>query len=120
MFAVNFRHVLYSAALGRRTGLLAGWQKLVAFFFLTDPQYAASEARADRNIPLTMSWYMGMALPIYVFWVAEAWVGVHLHLKQHHRELSGLPVSAQPVLSLGQRTPSRRWLSSLISSASKR
>jgi 4-azaleucine resistance transporter AzlC len=75
VFAVNFRHVLYSAALGRRTGLMAGWQKLIAFFFLTDPQYAASEARADRKMPLTMSWYMGMALPVYVLWVAEAWVG---------------------------------------------
>ncbi|MEM5495314.1 AzlC family ABC transporter permease [Hoeflea sp. AS16] len=75
VFAVNFRHVLYSAALGRRTGLFAGWQRMIAFFFLTDPQYAASEARADRKIPLTMSWYMGMALPVYVFWIVEAWVG---------------------------------------------
>lgn len=75
VFAVNFRHVLYSAALGRRIGLFASWQKPLAFFFLTDPQYAASEARADKKIPLTMSWYMGMALPVYVFWVVEAWVG---------------------------------------------
>jgi 4-azaleucine resistance transporter AzlC len=75
VFAVNFRHVLYSAALGRRTGLFAAWQKPIAFFFLTDPQYAASEARADRKIPLTMSWYMGMALPVYVLWVLEALVG---------------------------------------------
>lgn len=75
VFAVNFRHVLYSAALGRRTGLFADWQKPIAFFFLTDPQYAASEARADRKIPLTMSWYMGMALPVYVMWVIEALVG---------------------------------------------
>jgi len=74
VFAVNFRHVLYSAALGRRIGLFAGWQKPIAFFFLTDPQYAASEARADKS-PLTMSWYMGMALPVYVMWVVEALVG---------------------------------------------
>jgi 4-azaleucine resistance transporter AzlC len=75
VFAVNFRHVLYSAALGRRIGLFADWQKAIAFFFLTDPQYAASEARADRKMPLTMSWYMGMALPVYVMWVVEALVG---------------------------------------------
>jgi len=75
VFAVNFRHVLYSAALGRRIGLFAGWQKPIAFFFLTDPQYAASEARADRKMPLTMSWYMGMALPVYLLWVIEAFVG---------------------------------------------
>ncbi|MDP2733387.1 MAG: AzlC family ABC transporter permease [Hoeflea sp.] len=75
VFAVNFRHVLYSAALGRRLGLMPGWHKAIAFFFLTDPQYAASEARADRKIPLRLTWYMGMALPIYVLWVLEAWVG---------------------------------------------
>jgi predicted branched-subunit amino acid permease len=33
VFAVNFRHVLYSAALGRRIGLFKPWQKPVAFFF---------------------------------------------------------------------------------------
>ena len=75
VFAVNFRHVLYSAALGRRMGQMTAWQKAVAFFFLTDPQYAASEARADLRIPLTLTWYMGMALPIYVLWVVEAWIG---------------------------------------------
>ena len=75
VFAVNFRHVLYSAALGRRIGRFAGWQKPIAFFFLTDPQYAASEARADRKHPLTMAWYMGMALPVYILWVLEGWIG---------------------------------------------
>lgn len=75
VFAVNFRHVLYSAALGRRLGLMPGWQKAIAFFFLTDPQYAAAEARADRRLPVTLVWYMGMAVPIYVLWVLEAWIG---------------------------------------------
>lgn len=75
VFAVNFRHVLYSAALGRRLGLMPGWQKAVAFFLLTDPQYAAAEARADSRKPLTFAWYMGMATPIYILWVLEAWIG---------------------------------------------
>lgn len=75
IFAVNFRHVLYSAALGRRFGLMPGWRKAAAFFFMTDPQYAASEARGDSGKPLTFAWYMGMAAPIYVFWVLEAWIG---------------------------------------------
>lgn len=75
VFAVNFRHVLYSAALGRRMGLMPGWRKALAFFFLVDPQFAAAEVRAERGRPLTFAWYMGMALPIYVLWVLEAWIG---------------------------------------------
>lgn len=75
VFAVNFRHVLYSAALGRKMGLIPGWRKALAFFFLTDPQFAAAEARSETGKPLTLSWYMGMALPIYVLWVLEAWLG---------------------------------------------
>jgi 4-azaleucine resistance transporter AzlC len=75
VFAVNFRHVLYSAALGRKMGLIPGWRKALAFFFLIDPQFAAAEARSEKGKPLTLSWYMGMALPIYVLWVLEAWLG---------------------------------------------
>ncbi|MDF1609552.1 AzlC family ABC transporter permease [Hoeflea sp. YIM 152468] len=75
VFAVNFRHVLYSAALGRRLVLMSGWQKAIAFFFMTDPQYAAAEARADSKTPVTLNWYMGMGLPIYSFWVLEGWIG---------------------------------------------
>lgn len=75
IFAVNFRHVLYSAALGRRMGLIPGWRKAVAFYFLIDPQFAAAETRSDARLPISMSWYMGMALPIYALWILEAWIG---------------------------------------------
>ncbi|OCW58558.1 AzlC family ABC transporter permease [Hoeflea olei] len=75
VFAVNFRHVLYSAALGRRMGLMPGWRKAVAFFFLTDPQYASAETRADGGKPLSFAWYMGMAVPIYLFWVLGGFLG---------------------------------------------
>lgn len=75
VFAVNFRHVLYSAALGRKMGLIPGWRKAFALFFLTDPHYAAAEARSEKRQPVNMSWYMGMALPVYIMWVFEAWIG---------------------------------------------
>lgn len=75
VFAVNFRHVLYSAALGRKMGLMPRWRKAVAFFFLVDPQFAAAESRYETGKPVSFAWYMGMALPIYVLWVLEAWVG---------------------------------------------
>lgn len=75
IFAVNFRHVLYSAALGRRVQHWTPLQRAFGFFFLTDPQYAEGEKQASSRRGLPFVWYMGMALPIYVAWVIEAWLG---------------------------------------------
>lgn len=75
IFAVNFRHVLYSASIGRHFGTMTTTQKALAFFMLVDPLYAAAETRVERRLPLTFGWYMGIALPIYVGWVVEAWIG---------------------------------------------
>lgn len=75
IFAVNFRHVLYSATLGRYFKHMSPSQQAIAFFFMTDPQFASSEQRGERGEKLTFAWYMGMAIPLYVFWVAEAWLG---------------------------------------------
>jgi predicted branched-subunit amino acid permease len=72
IFAVNFRHVLYSAAVGRRIGHWSLLQKVVGFFFLVDPQYAESERKGGS---VSFAWYMGLGLPIYVLWVAEAAIG---------------------------------------------
>jgi 4-azaleucine resistance transporter AzlC len=90
VFAVNFRHVLYSAALGRKMGLIPGWRKALAFFFLTDPQFAAAEARSEKGASLTMAWFMGMALPVYVFWVMEAWLGALFGSMIANPEIFGL------------------------------
>ena len=75
IFAVNFRHVLYSAAIGRRIGHFKPWQSLLSYFLLTDPQYAETEKRAEAGRPVTFIWYLGVATPIYVMWVLEAWIG---------------------------------------------
>lgn len=74
IFAVNFRHVLYSAALGRRVTHWSSVERAVGFFFLTDPQYADSERQAVSG-RLSFVWYMGYATLIYSFWVAEGLVG---------------------------------------------
>ncbi len=69
IFAVNFRHVLYSAAIGRQ---LAHWplaQQAIGYFLLTDPQYAIAESRAQAGRKVGFVWYMGAALAVYVFWV---------------------------------------------------
>lgn len=75
IFAVNFRHVLYSAAIGRRTNHWSSAQRAFGFFFLTDPQYALGERKGESRKGLTFAWYMGMATAMYVFWVAEAVIG---------------------------------------------
>jgi predicted branched-subunit amino acid permease len=75
IFAVNFRHVLYSAAVGRRIAHWTFLQKAIGFFFLVDPQYAESESKAERGESVGFAWYMGMALPIYFFWVVESAFG---------------------------------------------
>jgi predicted branched-subunit amino acid permease len=75
IFAVNFRHVLYSGAVGRRISHWPPARQAFAFFFLVDPQYAEAESKGERGEEISFAWYMGMALPIYVCWVAEAWIG---------------------------------------------
>lgn len=75
IFAVNFRHVLYSASIGRHLRNWRPWQRATGFLFLTDPQYAEAERRGESGEAVGFAWYMGMALPIYVLWVVEAWVG---------------------------------------------
>ena len=74
IFAVNFRHVLYSAALGRKVRHWTPFQRAFGFFFLTDPQYAEGEKRSARA-GLSFAWYMGMAIPVYVFWMIDTVVG---------------------------------------------
>ena len=50
-------------------------QGLLSYFLLTDPQYAETEKRAESAKPVTFIWYLGVATPIYVMWVLEAWIG---------------------------------------------
>lgn len=75
IFAVNFRHVLYSATIGRH---LAHWslpRQIIAYFLLVDPQFAEAERRVERGIPLSFAWYMGMAVPIYLSWIIATYIG---------------------------------------------
>ncbi|APH72248.1 AzlC family ABC transporter permease [Aquibium oceanicum] len=75
IFAVNFRHTLYSAAVGRRIRHWSAAQKILGFFFLVDPQYAETERRAESGREITFVWYMGMVAAIYPFWIVGTWLG---------------------------------------------
>ncbi len=75
IFAVNFRHVLYSASIGRR---IAHWpviQQALGYFVLTDPQFAVAERKAEAGETVGFAWYMGLGLPVYVFWAIESALG---------------------------------------------
>ena len=75
IFAVNFRHVLYSAGIGRR---IAHWpviSQALGYFILTDPQFAVAEARAASGQTVGFAWYLGLGLPVYLFWVIESALG---------------------------------------------
>ncbi len=75
IFAVNFRHVLYSAVLGRRMGHMSTWQRSVAFFFLLDPHFAESERRAESGKKLTFAWMIGGGLTWWISWIIVTFIG---------------------------------------------
>ena len=64
IFAVNFRHVLYSGAFGRRIGHWSGVQQALGFFLLTDPQFAEAERKAEDGQSVSFAWYMGIGAPV--------------------------------------------------------
>lgn len=72
--ALNFRHVLYSASIGRHLAGFSGWQKAIAFFFLVDPVFGAAEGRAARG-RLTRTYYFTYALLLYATWMTGSFVG---------------------------------------------
>jgi 4-azaleucine resistance transporter AzlC len=71
--AVNIRHILYGAALGRK---LQHWPvptRYLAFALLTDTTYALAELRPGPR--LSAAYYFGMGVPIYLVWIATTWLG---------------------------------------------
>lgn len=75
IFAVNFRHVLYSAAIAPHIRHLTFWQKATSLFLLTDPQFAETERRADAGIRVSYIWLMVLGFSVYVPWLCLSVVG---------------------------------------------
>lgn len=75
VFAVNFRHILYSASVAPHIRHFTFAQKVIGLFLLTDPQYAEAEKKGERGERVGYGWYMGMALSLYLPWVALTAVG---------------------------------------------
>lgn len=72
--ALNFRHVLYSASVGRHLTRFSAPQKAAAFFLLVDPVFGAAEARASGQ-KLTKTYYFVYGIVLYVGWLAATLAG---------------------------------------------
>lgn len=73
VFAVNLRHVLYSAALGRKTPHWTPLERYVGFAFLTDPTFALAELKGGAQ--LNPGYYFGLSLPLYANWIFASAIG---------------------------------------------
>ena len=119
IFAVNFRHILYSAAITRHIGHFSLGQKLLAFFLLVDPQFAESVKRAESGRKITMTWYLAFGLTFYVTWQLTALMGALFGALVGDPRALGLDVLLTVYflgLVLGFRAKDR-WLPTVIASA---
>ncbi|MEL6966377.1 MAG: AzlC family ABC transporter permease [Pseudomonadota bacterium] len=75
VFVVNFRHILYSAAVGRRLTAFSRPQKAVGFFLLTDPQFATAERRLVNHGRIEPAYYFAYGCSLYSVWMASNALG---------------------------------------------
>ncbi|WP_182086930.1 AzlC family ABC transporter permease [Aureimonas sp. ME7] len=73
--ALNFRHVLYSASIGRKLTRFGTVQKALAFYLLVDPTFAAAENRATSR-PITKRYYFTYGAVVYGSWILATWAGI--------------------------------------------
>jgi 4-azaleucine resistance transporter AzlC len=71
---VNVRHVLMGASLGRHMGAIPPAWRAPLMFLMADENWAFSERRALTQA-LTMSYYLGLALPMWLTWTASSMIG---------------------------------------------
>lgn len=75
ILAVNFRHVLYSAAIARYIRHFSAVEKFLTFFLLVDPQFAATVQRHESGKSVTFAWYIGFGAMVYIPWVLISLIG---------------------------------------------
>ena len=119
IFAVNFRHVLYSAAVTKHIDHFSSGQKLLAFFLLVDPQFAESVRRSEGGRKITLTWYFSFGLFFYVVWQITALLGALFGKLVGDPRALGLDVLLTVYflgLVLGFRAKDK-WLPTVIASA---
>ena len=73
VLAVNLRHVLYGAALGRKMTEWTALERYFGFALLVDPTFALADLKSGPR--LNAGYYWGLAVPLYVNWVLATWLG---------------------------------------------
>jgi predicted branched-subunit amino acid permease len=118
IFAVNFRHVLYSAAIAPHIRHLSVFEKASSLFLLTDPQFAETERRADAGVRVSYVWSMALGLSVYVPWLCMTILGGFLGNLIGDPKAIGMDVLL-PIYFLGLVLGFRRranWLPVVIAS----
>lgn len=90
IFAVNFRLVLYSAAIGRRLEPLPKPRMFAALFLLQDISLAVGMQRADSQSGLTWHYYMGLSIVLYLTWIISVSLGAGFGVFISDPQLVGL------------------------------
>lgn len=73
VLAVNFRHILYSAALGRKMHHWPTAGRFAGFALMVDPVFALAELRGGAR--LSGVYYAAIAIPLYVGWMMATAAG---------------------------------------------
>lgn len=71
---VNIRHVLMGASLSRHMGGIDRRWHPAMMFLMADENWAFSERRALKA-PLSLGYYFGLALPMWITWTSSSIVG---------------------------------------------
>jgi 4-azaleucine resistance transporter AzlC len=71
---VNLRHVLMGASIAPAIAGWPAWQSYAALFFLADESWALASRRSLER-PLTLAYYLGLAIPLVLVWVAATTLG---------------------------------------------
>ena len=73
VLAVNFRHILYSASLGRKMRNWPVSRRFFGFGFMVDPVFALADAQSPAHV--SGSYYAGMTVVLYPAWIVSSAAG---------------------------------------------
>lgn len=118
IFAVNFRHILYSASIGPKMQFNQPWKRYFASFLMVDPVYAMAENNLDEGRPIIFAEFIAAAIALYIPWVICTWIGASFGNLMEDRSQFGidylLPLYFMALVMGFRKRP--LWLSVVVAS----